>query len=885
MNKRLYKYVIFLLILLPACLSTLAQEIPAQAQEISSQAQDNGKDSLRAAFSRYRSQAPQEKLFVHIDRTFYLAGETIWFKVYDIDGNSNKPVSLSGIVYIEVLDKDQHPVLQAKIEITDGKGDGSFRIPLNIPSGLFVFRAYTNWMKNFSPDFYFIQPLTILNTRYSTSPTPSPTSSSSPVSPPSPASSQAAYDIRFFPEGGNLVNGLTAIVAFKVTSTSGKGIPCRGVIIDQNKDTITGFQSARFGMGKFTFTPARGNTYTALTEIDHKVIRQELPAAYDQGYAMQVDNSDEHRLRIIVHVAGAPSGSSPSSGSSSSSPSGSSSSPSSGSSSSPPSGSFPSSSPLLYLFVHTRGVLKSVQVNSLTNKEAYFYIDKDSLGDGISHITIFNGERMPVCERLYFKRPTQQLHIRAAMAPPGSPGLSGPTSTSGADTQPAFPTRKKISVDLSATDPSGLPVLANLSMSVFLIDSLQSIPGENILSYLLLSSDLKGRIDSLSYYFSEPGPEVEEALDNLMLTQGWTRFRWEELLKNKQPYFEFLPETDGPIINGKVTDRRTGLPVPQVNGYLSVPGKSFRLATAISRPDGNIYFHLDNFHGTKELIVQTNSQTDSNDRIDIANPFSDQYSYLPLPDSLYSQKFAAQLLYRSINSQAENAYRSALKNLFQPAMEDTIPFYGQPDRQYHLDDYTRFTTMEEVIQEFVDNVHVRRQSGKAYFRVRNALFNLFFDDDPLLLIDGVPVFNGDKMVTTDPLKIERVDIISHRYFLGPAISDGIVSFKSYDGQLAGYELDPNAIAIQYNGLSQQREFYAPVYETVAEELSTVPDFRNQLLWSPEITTDTAGKKQLTLYTSDLTGNYVLFVQGMTSDGLAGYSVKTFTVGPSSSLSR
>ena len=861
MNKKLYKYVILLLIFLPARLS-------AQVQEIS------------AAFSRYQSQAPQEKLFVHIDRTFYLAGETIWFKVYDIDGNSNKPLSLSGIAYIEVLDKDQHPVLQAKIEIRDSKGEGSFRIPLSIPSGQFVFRAYTNWMKNFSPDFYFMQPLTILNTRYSTSPasstsptasssplsSTSPTPSSSPASPSSPASSQApAPDIRFFPEGGNLVNGLTAVVAFKATSASGKGIPCRGVIIDQNKDTITGFQSARFGMGRFTFTPARGTTYTALTEIDHRIIRQELPAAYDQGYAMQADNSDEHRLRIIVHVARTPSGSFASSSSS----------PSSGSPLS--SGSFPSSSPLLYLFVHTRGVLKSVQVNSITNNTAYFYIDKDSLGDGISHITIFNGERMPVCERLYFNRPRQQLHIDAV--------VKGPLATPATEAQPAFLTRKKISVDLSATDPSGLPVPANLSMSVFLIDSLQSIPGENILSYLLLGSDLKGRIDSLSYYFSEPGPQVEEALDNLMLTQGWTRFRWEELMKNKQPYFEFLPETDGSIVNGKITDRRTGQAVPQVTGYLSVPGKSFRLSTAISRPDGNIYFHLDNFHGTKELIVQTNSQTDSNDRIDIANPFSDQYSYLPMPDSLYPKKFEAQLLYRSINSQAENAYRSALKNRFQPVREDTIPFYGQPDRQYHLDDYTRFTTTEEVIQEFVDNVHVRRQSGKAFFRVRNALFNLFFDDDPLLLIDGVPVFNGDKMVAMDPLKIERIDVVSHRYFLGPSISDGVVSFKSYDGQLAGYELDPSAVAIQYNGLSQQREFYAPVYETDAEELSTIPDFRNQLLWSPDITTDTAGKKHLTLYTSDLTGNYVLFVQGMTSDGLAGYSVKTFAVGPSSSLSQ
>jgi len=856
MNAKQYNRLILLLILLPAGLSTRAQE--------------NGKDSLRAAFSRYQSQAPQEKLFVHIDRTLYLAGETIWFKVYDIDGSSNKPLALSGITYVEVLDKDQRPVLQEKIEMKNGKGDGSVNISFSISSGHYVFRAYTGWMKNFSPDFYFMQPLTILNTRYSSSPAPSTPASSSPPAPSlRPASSQVnGFDIRFFPEGGNLVNGLTSTVAFKATSASGKATPCRGVIIDQNKDTITEFQSTRFGMGKFTFTPARGNRYTALAEINHEVIRRELPAAYDQGYAMRVDNSDEHRLRIIVHVAGP------------ASPSGGPSSPS------------PPSSPLVYLFIHTRGVLKSVQVNSLSNNEAYFYIDKDSLGDGISHITLFDGERMPVCERLYFKRPRQQLHIDAIARAPVGPIAGGsvdamagaPVAASATDTQPAFPTRKKISVDLSTTGASGLPVSAGLSMSVFLIDSLQPIPGENILSYLLLSSDLKGKIDSLPYYFGGTGPEAAEALDNLMLTQGWTRFRWEDLMKNKQPYFEFLPETDGPIINGKVTDRRTGQPAPQVNGYLSVPGKYFRLSTAISRPDGNIYFHLDNFHGMKELVVQTNSRTDSNDRIDIANPFSDQYSYLPLPDYLYPQKFVAQLLYRSINSQAENAYRSALENRFQPAMDDTIPFYGQPDRQYHLDDYTRFTTMEEVIQEFVDNVHVRRQSGKAYFRVKNTLFNLFFDDDPLLLIDGVPVFNGDKMVAADPLKIERIDVVSHRYFLGPAIDDGIVSFKSYDGGLAGYELDPNAVAIQYNGLSPQREFYSPVYETDAEQQSTIPDLRDQLLWSPEITTDAAGKKQLTLYTSDLTGNYVLFVQGMTSEGLAGYSVKTFTVGPSSSLS-
>src|SRR5579871_1300837 len=118
------------------------------------QAQESVRDSLAAVFSRYQGQAPQEKVFAHVDRTFYLAGETIWFKLYDIDGGSNRPASFSGIAYVEVLDRDQRPILQTKVEMKQGKGDGSLSIPLSVASGEFIFRAYTSWMKNFAPDFY-----------------------------------------------------------------------------------------------------------------------------------------------------------------------------------------------------------------------------------------------------------------------------------------------------------------------------------------------------------------------------------------------------------------------------------------------------------------------------------------------------------------------------------------------------------------------------------------------------------------------------------------------------------------------------------------------------------------------------------------------------------
>jgi hypothetical protein len=282
-------------------------------------AQMDKKDSLVASFNAYQSRNLQEKLFVHLDKSFYLVGEIIWFKVYDVDASSNRPLPLSRITYAEILDKDQRPVLQAKIGMASGKGDGSFRIPVSIPSGHYTFRAYTSWMRNFSPDFYFQQQLTILNTLNDTATVDS--------------SRRNDNTIRFFPEGGNLVNGLTSVVAFRAADPSGNGRSCQGVVVDQKKDTVARFQTNRFGMGKFSFTPLKGNTYSARVQTGSSSFVEQLPPAYDQGYVMHLNTEDAHHLTVSVRAV------------------------------SPP------ADPVLYLFVQTRNKVKTVQVNFLKNDE------------------------------------------------------------------------------------------------------------------------------------------------------------------------------------------------------------------------------------------------------------------------------------------------------------------------------------------------------------------------------------------------------------------------------------------------------------------------------------------------------------------------------------
>ncbi len=123
-----------------------------------------GMDSLLSEFASYRNGFLQEKLYVHTDKPVYLAGEISWFKVYYVEGDSHRSLSLSKVAYVDILDEEDRPVLQGKIALANSEGRGSFFLPLTLNSGNYKLRAYTSWMKNFGPDYFFEQPITIINT-------------------------------------------------------------------------------------------------------------------------------------------------------------------------------------------------------------------------------------------------------------------------------------------------------------------------------------------------------------------------------------------------------------------------------------------------------------------------------------------------------------------------------------------------------------------------------------------------------------------------------------------------------------------------------------------------------------------------------------------------
>jgi hypothetical protein len=500
-------------------------------------------------------------------------------------------------------------------------------------------------------------------------------------------------------------------------------------------------------------------------------------------------------------------------------------------------------------------------MEDLQNGQAIFLVDKKILGDGISHMTVFNSTKQPVCERLYFKRPDKPLIITA---------------------QPEhgqYASRSKVNIPVLTKSKTGKSVAADVSIAVYLLDSLQKAPEENIFNYLWLSSDLQGRIESPGYYFSKD-EDVALALDNLMLTHGWRKFRWENVFQHKAPLFKFVPEHNGHIITGTVIDNKTGKPVHKMfMTHLSAPDKWWYYYPSYSDDQGQVKYYTKGLYDTKELVLQVGSGKDSTHSINIDNPFSTQPSPDSMPPFILPASLSTDLEAHSVGMQVMRTYTEAQMKKFTQPPGDTSPFYGKPDWEFMLDDYTRFTTMEEVMREFVVPVDVRRIKSKFYIRLKNQPFNEYFSDDPLILLDGVPIFTSDELMTVDPLKVKRVEIITQPYFYGATTSSGILSLTTYNGNLDGLKPNPRMVVLDYEGLQLRREFYSPTYNTPAEKESTLPDLRSLLYWAPVVKTSNRDSTQVSFYTGDQPGKYIIVVQGMTQDGQAGSQQYTFDVLP------
>ena len=576
-------------------------------------------------------------------------------------------------------------------------------------------------------------------------------------------------------------------------------------------------------MGSFLFKPQKGEQYKSFIQQGELLTTAELPIIQNVGYGMQLYRINEDSLSIQIATRGV------------------------------------NNNERVYLLIH--GTQFSINAMHAQIKDGFasFSFSKNQLKDGINRITVFNEHLKPVCERSYFKFPNNNLSISV---------------TTNKD---IYDKKSEAQLNVFSKSIDFEKNSANLSMSVFLLDSIESNHvTQTIESCLLLTNDLAGFVESPSFYFDSTKLSKNErniALDNLMLTQGWTSYTWKDILGPSIPN-TFLPELEGPLVLANITEKKSLKPAFNILTYFSIPGKPFYLATARSNKNGDVLFNLKSDLGAKEAIIQAQPNTSYNfsiiDLYDTRSPFINKRPF-DLSKKLYNN-----LLNRSIASQVENVFENvSYENV--PSLNDldTLSFFGKPTNSYFLDEYTRFTSMEELTREYVKEVKIKTKDNNTSFVLWNNRFQMYNELPPTILFDGVPIFNVNKLFSFDPLKIKNIDIVAQTNLKGSLINNGIVSYHTYKGDLAGFQIDENALLIEYEGAQYNRKFYAPKYSN--SSLNSYPDFRNVLLWQPTIALNEDIGKEIQFYTSDIPGKYAILIQGISSDGKLGSFLKYITV--------
>ena len=757
---------------------------------------------IQQKFSEYAVSHLQEKLFLHTDREVYVAGETLWFKAYAVDGTFHKPLRMSKVLYLELIDQNKKSVVQKKIDLVNGKASGSILIPdLN---GKYLIRAYTRWMRNSDPSFFFQKTITIIGSAVQDGGGAQQVDVAS-IEP----------SIGFYPEGGDLVAGIESRIGVKIFGTNGRGVDASGVILNQSADTIVSFKTLRFGIGSFNFKPIAGQSYRVLYTVADKLYSGTLPQVKTQGYVMRA-TANSGILNIKVSYAGPK-----------------------------------SDGQEVFLLAHTRQFPYATLRATLKNSTGEFQLALKDMLEGITHLTIFNDQRLPVCERLHFQQPKTKLTIGASL------------------NKNVFTTRDEVLLTLGVIENTTSET--SLSMAVYNLDSLQAKAGSSIIDYLLLTSDLQGDIESPEYYFSSDA-DVNEATDNLMLTHGWRRFSWKSVFDYDRQPARFSPESEGMVVSGQIKIMGPLQTVSQQQLLLSVHGGSVNVFTAESNSNGRFEFYVSDVKGVKDMIIVNRNNTLLTYALD--NAFEDSV-YLAGPLSRHRSANSLTTRERLTHAQVMNQIVMYSEKVQDTAMVE-FPFYGNASVTYKMADYVLFPKVEDVLREYVPEVIVRSNERRLQMFLLDKERNVFFPEPPLVLVDGVPIMNTNKLIRGSASSLEKIEIVPKKFFLGPNEFPGIINFRTFNRNLTGFDLDSTSFVFSVEGPQVEREFYSPIYQDQESKNSRLPDFRHLLYWNPDVKISSANQA-LRFYTGDKVGRYIGVIHGLTSDGTMGSRTFTFEV--------
>jgi len=338
----------------------------------------------------------------------------------------------------------------------------------------------------------------------------------------------------------------------------------------------------------------------------------------------------------------------------------------------------------------------------------------------------------------------------------------------------------------------------------------------------------------------------------------------------------FLPEYEGHIVTGKIINIQTGVDETLLTASIAFPTEDGnRFFVGQKSETGDVRFFTSGISGTKEMVTVVYN-ADEKYSVDILSPFVNRYTPKQMAELYIDSAYYEQVLTRSV---ALQVFRYFSDNTSGNRNISELYLNIKPTMTYLLDEYTRFTTMQEVFTEFIIGARFRRNAANkqelsVYFK-RGEFYN--YGTMPLVLLDGVPVLDHDVIYNYNPLSVEQINIYYGPYIMGGYHFDGIVELLTYRRLHQDLNLDKSSQIIAYEGPQLPYRFSTPDYLEEKNRGNRMPDTRHTLLWNPDVRTNGDASIRLPFDTSDLTGEFQATVEGITKDGECFFATVFFKV--------
>ena len=763
--------------------------------------------------SNWSSKSPIEKIYLHFDRDNYKAGEIAWFKAYL--SSDYYPDTISTSMYVELISDAGEILNRVIVPVVLGTANGHFDLHESLIKGTYLIRAYTSTMLNHDNGFIFKRNIFIYGKKNIIA----------------DQVNEKLLRIEFFPEGGNLINGFSNIVAFKVTNKQGLPVAVAGRILNEKNEVVKTFSTFHDGMGMFEITPVANQRYYAEIEGDFYSKKHYLPEQQAKGIAVTIIPHPQGSFFEIKQRTDDP------------------------------------SSKAAYMLGQMQHHIVFKQNLKSDKEEIHGIINTQNLHSGILQVTFFNKDDQPLAERLCFVNNREYI-------------LQGELVTDTINFSKNG--RNRFSVKLKDT------VRGSFSISIVDPDyNLTALRNENIFSGLLLTSDLKGYIHNPAYYFSNDNDSIKTALDLVMMTNGWRRFNW-TALQQKSSQVNTYKDASYITLAGKITLRDTKKPFAEKPLLLMLitPDSTKTIQMISTDKLGN--FKLDSmlFFG-KSQILFSDIRGKKSQFIDVRLSNDSLTKYFPIPitpkqpvafiyDTAILNNSKIVLDYDPIISTKGKMLEAIIvkarkKNPIQELEEKYSSgiFSGDAIRTIDLVNNKEAETYQNIfdyIATRVPGVQVMSEGldYSVYYR-QSPSVSAMGNPPMILYLDEIET--DAAVISSIPAnQVAMIKVFSS--FVGATGNaiGGVLAVFTKKGSDLSDVMKHAADMTEYNGYSIIKEFYAPDY-AVEKPTASFPDNRITLDWRPDVFVNNINPTiPVTFYNNDRTRTFKIVVEGMTVDG-------------------